>query len=71
MAATAERLIIRFESPDLRVLFQMSAADCRSPEDQLRYLLRQEATRRGLLAGKQGKKEESEGVCHEQRSNRA
>ncbi len=43
------RLNIMLNSDELQVLAKMAVAECRPPKEQLRYILRQEATRRGLL----------------------
>ena len=45
----ALRITIRMDSPEARALILMSEQDCRLPREQVRYLLREEARRRGLL----------------------
>jgi hypothetical protein len=44
------RISVTLERSELNALVDMAAADCRHPREQARYLIRQEAARRGLLA---------------------
>jgi hypothetical protein len=43
------RLSVPLERAEARALIEMAGAECREPRQQLRYLLRREARRRGLL----------------------
>jgi hypothetical protein len=43
------RINVSLEEPDWSVLVSMANDDCRTPHDQMRFLLREEAKRRGLL----------------------
>ena len=43
------RLTISFEPEEYEALQRLASADFRSPREQLRWLLRQEAERRGLM----------------------
>ena len=43
------RVTVPLEPRELVALVRMAAADCRHPREQMRYLLREEACRRGLL----------------------
>ena len=43
------RIVISLERSEARALLEMAMAECREPRQQLRYLLRREARRRGLL----------------------
>lgn len=45
-----QRISVPLESADLQALVLMAQADCRHPRHEMLWLLRQEATRRGLLA---------------------
>ena len=44
------RISVPLDRCELDALLNMAAADCRHPREQMRYLLREEARRRGLLA---------------------
>ena len=46
---TVTRVRIPLEQPEYSGLLGMSRAELRSPDDQLRHILRQELRRRGLL----------------------
>lgn len=43
------RVTVCLEESERAVLQQMSELDCRPPRDQIRYLVREEANRRGLF----------------------
>ncbi len=43
------RVTVCLEEYEQAVLEQMSDLDCRPPRDQIRFLLREEASRRGLF----------------------
>ena len=43
------RVSVTFPESERNILSAMCAADIRAPDDQIRYLLRQEAQRRGLV----------------------
>lgn len=43
------RINVVLEKPELSALVSMANAECRHPTEQLRYILREEARRRGLL----------------------
>ncbi len=43
------RLVIVLNHGEVRALLRMAEAECRQPREQLRFLLRQEALRRGLI----------------------
>lgn len=45
------RVTVCLEENERAALQQMSEFDCRPPRDQIRYLLREEASRRGLFNG--------------------
>ena len=45
------RLIVYFDDSERDALADLAAADCRDSRDQLRYLVRVEAERRGLSQG--------------------
>lgn len=47
------RVNVPLDRRELTALVQMAEADCRHPREQLRYLLREEACRRGLLPREQ------------------
>jgi hypothetical protein len=42
------RVSVPLERAEARALIAMAGAECREPREQLRYLLRREAKRRGL-----------------------
>ena len=44
------RVNVLLEQREAAALIQMAEAECRHPREQMRYLLREEACRRGLLA---------------------
>jgi hypothetical protein len=46
---SAARVSIPLDSSELNALVQMAQAECRHPREQMRFLLREEAQRRGLL----------------------
>jgi len=46
---TVTRVQIPLEQPEYSGLLGMARAELRSPDDQLRHILRQELRRRGLL----------------------
>ena len=48
-----QRLTISFTPDERKALQAMAEKDFRPPKDQLRWLLREEAQRRGLLPAKQ------------------
>lgn len=54
------RVNVPLDNRELTALVQMSEADCRHPREQLRYLLREEAYRRGLLPKEQPMHEEEQ-----------
>ena len=43
------RIILTLDPVDSAALLHMARSDCRPLKDQIRYILRQEATKRGLL----------------------
>lgn len=43
------RVVVPLDSDEFRVLVSMAASACRPPREHLRFLLREEAQRRGLL----------------------
>jgi hypothetical protein len=43
---------VMLDAAELNALAHMAQGDCRANSEQLRYLLRQAARRRGLLAGR-------------------
>ncbi len=45
----AGRLVIALDVSEVRALIRMAEAECRQPREQIRFLLRQEAVRRGLI----------------------
>ena len=45
------RVTVCLEEHERTVLQQMSELDCRPPRDQIRFLVRAEASRRGLIDG--------------------
>ena len=54
------RVNVPLEPRELVALVRMAAADCRHPREQMRYLLWEEAWRRGLLPKEQQGKYEEE-----------
>ncbi len=54
------RLMVTLTGEEPSALTRMAADDCRDPREQLRYLLREEARRRGLLAEGQQEEEHAE-----------
>lgn len=48
------RMVLVLSEPERQALRAMSERDMRFPREQLRYLLRQEAERRGLLPADSG-----------------
>ena len=44
------RVSVPLERAEARALIDMATSECRQPREQLRYLLRREARRRGLLS---------------------
>ena len=59
------RIVVTLEQPEYAALLQMAAAELRSPPNQLRQILRQEAERRGLWLPS-----ETDAVSHSPQSNR-
>lgn len=53
---------VRLEEDEIRALASMADSDCRPPREQMRFLLREEARRRGLLPLEDGKQTANEGV---------
>ena len=49
------RLTLTLEQPEYSALLKIAIAELRNPPDQVRYLLRQELERRGLLSTDQHK----------------
>ncbi len=43
------KVIVRLEQTEAQALYHMADAECRKPDEQLRFLLRIEARRLGLL----------------------
>ena len=43
------RVNVPLDTRELAALVRMAEADCRHPREQMRYLLREEAYKRGLL----------------------
>jgi hypothetical protein len=43
------RINVPLDKPELTALLKMSEGDCRHPREQMRFILREEAKRRGLL----------------------
>lgn len=41
---------VALESMELQALIDMAEVDCRHPREQMRFILREEARRRGLLS---------------------
>ncbi len=54
------RVNVLLEQREAAALIQMAEAECRHPREQMRYLLREEACRRGLLSKEQQEKQEEE-----------
>lgn len=54
------RLTIILPEDERVALQHMSETDCRYPREQMRYLLREEACRRGLLSTQLEKREEAQ-----------
>ncbi len=44
------RVIVPLEANEEQALYEMCVAECRHPKEMARYLIRQEAIRRGLIA---------------------
>ncbi len=44
------RITVPLDDSELQALMSMAARDCRHPREQLRFLLREEARRCGLLS---------------------
>ena len=62
------RLTISLSTDEHEALLRMAQAECRHPRDQLRFLLREEACKRGLLASDEPSEEkfsEQEGRADE------
>jgi hypothetical protein len=49
------RISVPLDKAELTALATMAATDCRHPREQMRFLLREEARRRGLLAANPAK----------------
>lgn len=45
------RITVPLDVSEAAVLWEMAEADCRTPHDQIRFLLRRDAQERGLLKG--------------------
>ncbi len=54
------RLVIVLNHGEARALLRMAEEECRHPREQLRFLLRQEAIRRGLILVEQIPKQEDD-----------
>ncbi len=54
------RLVIVLNHGEARALLRMAEAECRHPREQLRFLLRQEALRRGLILVEQVPKQQDD-----------
>ncbi len=54
------RVNVPLDDRELTALVRMAEAECRHPREQMRYLLREEACRRGLLSNEQQVKHEEE-----------
>ncbi len=54
------RVNVVLDQSEATALVRMADADCRHPREQMRYLLRQEACRRGLLSKQEEVKSEEE-----------
>jgi hypothetical protein len=54
------RVNIPLDAAESSALLHMAREECRHPRDQLRYLLRAEAERRGLILSEQSKLVEGE-----------
>lgn len=58
--ATTGRITVPLDKNEAMALRRMAEADCRHPREQLRHLLREEASRRGLLPNEQQMKDEKD-----------
>ena len=54
------RVNVPLDARELTALVRMAEADCRHPREQMRYLLREEASKRGLLTEEQQREREEE-----------
>jgi hypothetical protein len=50
---SAARVNVPLDTSELTALVQMAKTDCRHPREQMRYLLREEAYKRGILPSEQ------------------
>ncbi len=55
-----KRLYLKLNMKEYRALATMAQAELREDRDQLRYLLRQEAQKRGLLPGEESYHKEAQ-----------
>ncbi len=46
---TTSRVMVTLSMTEIKALTRMAMADCRHPREQLRFLFRSEAEKRGLL----------------------
>lgn len=46
---TMNRISVPLDKSEFAALLDMATTDCRHPREQMRYILREEAQRRGLL----------------------
>lgn len=59
------RISVVLEGLEVTALVRMAEADCRQPREQLRFLLREEAQKRGLSLSRGSSQQESiEGDAH-------
>jgi hypothetical protein len=54
------RVNVPLDTSELTALVRMAETDCRHPREQMRYLLREEAYKRGLLSHEQLQQEEEQ-----------
>lgn len=54
------RVNVPLDPGELTALVRMAETDCRHPREQMRYLLREEAYKRGLLTEEQRPEQEGE-----------
>lgn len=59
------RMTITLAEDERLALNRMAAAECRFPKEQIRYLVRQEAERRGLLTQEQHQEDKRDDEPHE------
>ncbi len=55
------RVNVPLDKRELAALVRMAEVDCRHPREQMRFLLREEATKRGLLTEEQQMNREEDG----------